>query len=339
MSTSTAPWVKVLTIGFGRSSLDFALAVVTVTATVIAVLLDAPTMVRAPLAFVLVFGLPGYVLTVALFPAGDDVLASDDATDTETRGISTIDRTVLSVGLSLGLVVCTGLATELSPAPISTEPLVNAVAGLTLATIPVAFYRRRQVPSDARFEPFGASESGEAPGRGGHRRLHLLHIVVAASILFAVGAVAYAPGPGSADGGTTELYFQSNAADSAGEAAYPINMTRGSRETVTLGVGNHEGESISYAVAGQLRPIDNESAGSTELVRQRIPVQTVTVPAGERRAVTTSVTPQAAGRYRLSYDLYKESPPERPRPDDAYREVHLHIDVQKPASAGPGPER
>lgn len=333
MSTSTAPWRKILTIGCGRSSLDLSLVVVTVTATVLAVLLDAPTMVRAPLAFVFVFVLPGYVLTMALFPAGHGALAPDDATTAERPGISPIDRVVLSVGVSLASCVFAGIAVELSAIPIATESLLDALAGLTLATVPVAFYRRRQVPSEVRFEPFGASESGDAQNHGWAHHFDPLRIVVAASILFAGGAVAHAAGPGSSPAGTTELYFQSHAGGAATESAYPINMTRGQPETVTLGVGNHEGEAVSYAITGQLQPTENRTAGSVEMVHQRIPVQTVTVPAGETRTLTTSVTPRAAGRYRLSYALFKGNTSGQPGPEEAYREVHLKIDVQEPATA------
>lgn len=317
----------VLSIDGRRSSTDLVAVAVVLAATVSAVALDAPTVIRAPLAFVVVFIAPGYTLALALFPVGESSLGGSQQEVARGDGISVLDRLVLTIGLSLSIVVLIGLAIESLPIPITTETLLGGLVGVIGGTIPVAHYRRQQVPMADRFTPFSASNP-QSSGSTGSSGLDALSVLLAVSVLFAGGALAYSAGTASDDAGVTEFYFLPESGDGGTAAAgYPTNFTADQETELAVAVGNHEGERVNYTIVGQLQAVEIRN-GSLE-VRQRSRVVTANVSVGpnETRTVNTTVTPQDVGEYRLVFLLYEGDVPDQPRQENAYREIHLWTSV------------
>ena len=325
MTRSLPSSTDVITLGFGRASADLAAVVATLTATMIAVQMNGPPVVRAPLAVLVVFLLPGYTLSIALFPAGESTLGDRSTRDTED-GISLLDRAVLSVGLSLGLVVLVGLVVDALPVRIAAESLLWGVVTLTGATVPVAHFRRRRVPVADRYTPIPTASPGSSVARSGG--LDVLSVALALSVVFAGSAMAYSVGGATDQDDVTELYFLTESADGelvTGE--YPTTLTAGAATNLTLAVENREGEGIEYHVVGQLQRVTGQRNDSVVQSRQRVFAERMTVDAGERATLGTTIQPDRAGRYRLAVLLYVGDVPDRPRMDNAYREIHLWIRV------------
>ena len=89
------------------------------------------------LAFVLFF--PGYALVVALFPRKGD--------------LRSIERLVLSFGLSIAVVASIGLALSYTPWGIRLHPVMFSLLGFIIILAAVAWYRRRRLSSGERFAP------------------------------------------------------------------------------------------------------------------------------------------------------------------------------------------
>ena len=80
---------------------------------------------RNVLGVIFVLWLPGYAFTKAFFPVTMPI-------KTSTEGLETIERIVLSLGLSITLVSMVGLILYYSPWGINLEPVVLSLLGLTL---------------------------------------------------------------------------------------------------------------------------------------------------------------------------------------------------------------
>ena len=319
MSTQTRPWVRVLTLG-GRSAVDLTMVGLLVLTTILSVYLNAPVLVRTPLAILLVFFAPGYVASIVLFPAGAPATAVSKQRSVDGEAITTTDRLILSVGASLTIVIGIGLAIELSPALITAETIVDALGLVILAALPVAHYRRQQLPDQERFSPFGTVTSLGAHNPLRRPALDLLSIVLVVSLVFAGGAIAYSLGGSTGAGGVTEFYF---ADAETGSDAYPTNMTVGERETLTLGIGNQEGKDVDYRIVGHLDRLERSNGSLIVADTRHLGNRTVSVSAGETRSVTTPVTPRTEGEYRLVYSLYREDGAS----EDPYRQIHLRVHV------------
>jgi len=86
---------------------------------------------RYVLGSIFVLWLPGYTLIKALFP---------------TKELDNIERTALSIGMSLALVPITGLLLNCTPWGIRTVPITLSLLALTVMLATVAIIRERQAP-------------------------------------------------------------------------------------------------------------------------------------------------------------------------------------------------
>ena len=82
---------------------------------------------------IFVLFLPGYVTVQALFPTG--------------RGLDSIERFALSVGLSLAIAPLIGLALNYTPWGVRLDPIMVSLSLFTLAVAAAAAYRRRKAAS------------------------------------------------------------------------------------------------------------------------------------------------------------------------------------------------
>jgi uncharacterized protein DUF1616 len=109
-------------------------ALLWVAAAVAAVLLDAPTAVRAALGVPLVLLLPGFALVSAFLPAGAPAM----------------QRLVLAVSSSIALVIGTALALAAAGADLDQTSWIAALGGVTAALLVVAIVRWRPAEAPRR---------------------------------------------------------------------------------------------------------------------------------------------------------------------------------------------
>lgn len=322
MPSDNSPSSQLAILSTDRYATDMYLVAIVLAAAVVAVALELPPTVRGLFTVLLVFAVPGYVLSIALFPRGDVSLASVAWRERDDGGISLLDRLVLTIGLSVSIVVLLGILLDISPAPLTESSRLVALVAVTVVTIPLANYRRRSARVENRFAPLEGGSSGGVRARAG--TLDVLSVLLALSVLFAGAAVAYSIETAGDDTGVTEFYFQSDA-----EGEYPTEFVVDADRTVALGIENREGETMTYTVVGELQRVDEVDGELVVQASQRVSGETITLANGETRGLDATVTPQATGTYRLTFLVYRGDAPDDPRIDSAYREVHIWITVSE----------
>jgi uncharacterized membrane protein len=387
-------WRAMLPAPVRRLPADLAAVAAFVLATVGAVLL--PVVSETPLRIVLglpfVLFVPGYALVAALFPErgpdragterddagsatgdGDDAgSATGDGDDAaphaaDEGGIDGIERVALSFGTSIAVVPLIGLVLNFTPFGIRLVPIVASLSAFTLGATAVAAQRRWSLPPGDRFRvPYrewlraGRSELFEPEDRTDAA----LNVLLAASVLLAVGSVGYAVAVPKQGEAFTELYLLTETDD--GELVaddYPTEFVRGEAQSLVVGIGNQEHEPVNYTVVVELQRVEVRTvsngtdgppgggAGTGDATATATPVNRTVVEVLEERRVTTfrtrlehnrtwqlrhEVAPRMTGeRLRLAYLLYEGPAPPEPTVDNAYREVHLWVNVSEPG-AGTG---
>jgi uncharacterized membrane protein len=294
---------------------------------------DSP--IRVVVGLVMVLVLPGYAVVAALFPEApgpNDGVASDVADDEGGGTIDGIERAALSVALSIPVVALVGLALSLTPAGVRLESVLPAITVLTLGATWVAARRRAALAPHRRFRvPYREwlaipRRAFIAPERRADR---VLNVVLALSILLAMGAVTYAVAAPNEGEAFSALYLLSE--NDTGDLVaddYPTNFTVGETRPLTVGIENHEHESVNYTVVGLLERVRVNGTEATVLESARIDRFSVRLADNNTYRSTRSVRPTITGeRVRLAYLLYREQPPEDPGMANAYRSVDLWIDV------------
>ena len=328
---------------------DLAAVVALVAVTLLAVFLpgvrDTPLRVVLGLPFVLF--LPGYAFIAALFPeAGEPPATRNPDEEYERpvteRGIDGIERVALSFGLSIAVVPLIGLVLNFTPWGIRLVPIMVAVSGFTVVATAVAARRRRTLPADERFAvPYerwlaAANEEFFHPDT---RADAALNVLLALSVVLATASVAYAvavPKPGEQ---FTEFYVLTE--DEDGELVaddYPTELTRGESRSIVVGIGNQEHEAVDYTVVVELQRVRFEE-GANNTTRVEVLEETElrrfhpTVEHNETWHRPYNVTPTLTGeRLRLAFLLYRGGAPAEPTVDDAYRELHLWVNVSEPSA-------
>jgi uncharacterized membrane protein len=322
---------------------------------------DSPVRVVVGLAFVLF--VPGYAFVAMLFPeaggppagragqeadtsagaAGDDGPEETDGNPVPDeavgpagdRGIDGLERVALSFGLSIAVVPLLGLALNFTPFGIRLVPIVVTLGGFTAASTAVAAWRRRQLPSAERFRvPYRAwlaaarREVLDPPTRLDAA----LNVALAVAVLLAASSVVYAVAVPPQGEQFTELYLLTE--DEDGELVadgYPDSFTPGESESLYVGVGNHEHETVEYTVVVQLQRVEGEGNDSRVTDRERLDTFTATVAHNETWTAERSLTVDGdvtGEDLRLSFLLYEGDPPAAPTRANAYRDVHLWVDVE-----------
>lgn len=329
---------------------------------------ETPLRIVVGLPFVLF--LPGYAFIAALFPeAGESPVDADapkdeadpDPSEAETvdaddaaggpvgsddrSGIDGIERVALAFGTSIAIVPLLGLGLNFTPWGIRLTPIMVTVAGFTLAATAVAARRRWALPVDERFSvPYQEwIESGRSELLEPETRMDgVLNVLLVASVLLAVGSVAYAVAVPPQGEQFSEFYLLTE--DEDGELVadgYPTDFVRGESASVVAGIGNNEYERTNYTVVIELQEVEavngtNVSEGEplnstneTPVVdRQRLGKLSATLEHNETWQQSHELTPTMTGEnLRVQYLLYRGDPPVEPTRENAYRSLHLWVDV------------
>lgn len=302
------------------------------------------SLLRTLLVIPLVLFFPGYALLEALFPerssdAQNERPDSDPTTRAATAGsrlvgLDGLERFVLAIVVSLGLVPLVAFVINYTPYGLRLGPVMTAVAGVTLALSVLGFVRRLRLPAERRRSGslvrapatlwsryvVGEADGGRTrrpliPRTGAHRLFNVLLVV---SLLTLVGSVGYAAvTPPGDDTGFTEAYLvtQTDTGEYTSEEL-PNEFTAGESRQLSVALGNHEHERVTYTVVAAL--------DGTELSRVE-----ATVAAGETGYVEREITPQQTGdSVPLQFFVYKGDAPDTPTPETAYRTVSLWVTIQ-----------
>ena len=249
------------------------------------------------------------------------------------RGIDGIERVALSFGLSIAVVPLIGLALNFTPWGIRLVPILVSVSGFTILCAVAAAYRRWELPPEERFavpyrdwletartEVFEPNDRTDAA----------LNIALACSILLAFGAVGYAivvPPQGEQ---FTEFYLLTE--DDNGDlvaAGYPTELSVGEPADLVVGVENNEHRTVEYTVVIELQAVSTETNETVIEERTELDRFETTLDHDEVWQHSHDVRPTFAGEnLRLQYLLYEGEPPAEPTTENAYRDLHLWIDVE-----------
>ena len=333
-----------------------AVVVLTNLAVFLPVVNDSPIRVVVGLVFVLF--VPGYAFIAALFPeAGEPPTGTDDDDETtenglQDRGIDGIERTALSFGLSIAVVPLIGLVLNFTPFGIRLVPILVSISGFTVITTVVAAVRRWELPEEERFRvPYHewlASGKSElfAPDSTADATLNVLLVV---AIVLATSSVVYAVAVPQQGEQFTEFYvLTENETGDLVAADYPEELVAGQPEPIHVGVENNEYETIEYTVVVQLQEVELEEGQTPTAGQNNTTVTTVvvtdraeldrystTVPHNESdiRRHNLSVDAGTASEFegqdrRVKFLLYRDEVPAQPTADNAYRDLHLWVEVR-----------
>lgn len=280
---------------------------------------------------------PGYALSAALFPrerAGGFTGLDGRIDDAGT--VTVVERLVLAVGLSVCLVPLLGIGLSYAPTGVRPAALLAVVGYATVTLVSIAVARRAMVAPENRFNPRFVVSLVAAANRLGTRaaRGPTIRAESVLSALVIVGLIAAASGIGVAVIGAgegerfTEFYLVTEDPETGEYVAggYPEEIGPGASETVHVGITNREGERTDYTVVVLLQRLDE--GGVAE--QRTLDSFTATLAPGETRREPHRISPELTGEeLRVTYLLYVGSSPpdERPGADNAYRSVHIWIDV------------
>lgn len=113
---------------------------------------EHPSVVDLIFALPLVFALPGYALTEALFKRSSEPItpSPQQARPRRERPFHGSDRFILSIGLSLSLDIVGGLLLNVLPAGLDALSWTALLSILTIVFSGIALYRRRDTPVNAQ---------------------------------------------------------------------------------------------------------------------------------------------------------------------------------------------
>jgi uncharacterized membrane protein len=282
----------------------------------------------------LLFFAPGYALVSLLFPGAtpDDTATNRTTAVVRQHGLTGGERAALGFGLSVALLPILGVAVAASPWPLAPSTVLLSVAGLAAGLALLGAIRRLRRPADRRFSlPIRAwiGDARRAVSEGSAADT-ALDIGLAAAVIVAVAAVGYAvAAPGPEPGYTSVSLLSQNETGKFVADDYPQNFQSGEGRPLVVELTNEERSRTDYSVVVELQRVRQADDGGAEVLEERkLATFTPTVESGETWRTTHEVTPTMTGEdLRLVYLVYKGEPPEEPTTENAYRHVHVWIDV------------
>ena len=300
------------------------------------VLLNITDILRVILGLPFILFIPGYVLIFALFP-----------TKKIDKGIDIIERIALSFGLSIAIVPLIGLGLNYTPWGIRLEPILLSIFIFIIGIGTIAIYRWIKTNPNERFN---ISFNISLP-KHENRLDQALTVILIISILIAVVALVYVIVIPKTGEKFTEFYILG----SKGFAdEYPNNLTIDEKATITIGIVNHEYETINYTIEIWLinqTNIYNESTNENETIYNHmyyidkiqtrlnhtpIDIENTWKPQWE---YNQSFSIDKKGNFKLAFLLFKETTEEynknidykeiaKEKINNSYRDTHLWIQVK-----------
>jgi uncharacterized membrane protein len=298
---------------------------------------------RTALALPLLFVVPGYVLLAMLFPRlnrPDPATASPLVADRSSslplnnRGIDGVERGILSLGVSFVLAPLLAVTYASLPIPFAPATAVTVAAGFVLLGIAVAAVRRAAVPREERFSLAVSAYIARArAGLTGTTKIDAgLNVLLAISVVVGLSAVGYAA-VNPLDGTRYTQVSLLSETDSGDLVAgnYPDEFVRGEPQPLTVSITNREDARQTYEVVVVVQRVRQNAGTPTVVEQRRVDDFSLAVDAGETTRIEHAAqSPISGENLRLAYLVYDDAPPDRPTTENAYRYVHLWIDVSEP---------
>lgn len=301
--------------------------------------------IRVGAALVLLFVLPGYALTTAVFPARAPGRTTERGFAARATGLldreleepaaaalTDGERLALAFGLSVALTPLFGLVAQLLAGGIRLVPLGLLVDGFVLLSLAVGVVRRRSVPVEHRYTVSvagGRDRLGSfvSPGSDGPDVLSVALVVV---ILVSLGSFSFALVAPQQGATYTELSVLSSTESGTYESInYPTEMSLGANETLKTVVENHEARAVNYTLVIAFQRLDGDGVAtvrSSSTASKR-------VDAGGTWEFEHQVQAQLDGEdLQVAYYLYRGSPPADVSQETAYRYVSFRTTVGDGAS-------
>lgn len=290
---------------------------------------------------------PGYVLSLVLFPAADgatvdesesrdattDADGSDRPEGTEIESIGALKRLGFAAGASFVFVAVVGTAISLAGVGEQVPTTILVVSVVTLVGIPVVLRRRAELPPAARFRvSLRTSTVSSALFRSDSRADLALTLLFVTMLLLAAGSVGYAVTTPKEKGTFTEFYLlTTNQTGDLVADDYPTEFVAGEPRPIVVGVDNQEYEPVSYTIIVELQNVRLENDRTVVLERERLQQFSPTVSHNDTWLQYHQIEPEMTGtRLRLTYLLYRDAPPATPTTENAYRDLRLWINVTAP---------
>lgn len=191
---------------------------------------NAPESLRVILGLPFILFIPGYLLVFALFP-----------TRKTDHGIDTLERLVLSFGLSIAVVPLIGLLLNYTPWGIRLEPILFSLLFFIIGIGLVGIYRWNNTPPEHRFT-ITLELSLPTQQNKTDKALTLILIIVIIIVLASLVYVITLPKTGET---FTEFYLLGPLGKAEG---YPRNLSTQQEASVIIGVANHEQRLINYTI-------------------------------------------------------------------------------------------
>ncbi len=252
---------------------------------------------RIAIGLIFVIFFPGYALIAALFP--------------RRHTLGGIERLALCLGLSIVVAAVIGFALNFTPWGIRLYPIIISLLSFILIMAIIAWYRRRRLPPEERFEiRFGLPFRSLLHGWTSQRQLNkLLGILLAIAIIGVVGILIYMVAVPRVGEQFTEFYLL----NLEGKAEnYPHELIQGGEGRIIIRIVNREHETTIYRVGITIdgekqREIGPISLGHEERWEQEV----------------VFVAARAGPDQKVEFLLYKGTDPE------PYQGLHLWIDVKE----------
>jgi len=306
------------------------LGLVALTTLVVSLPVVRETHLRVVVSIPFLLFVPGYALVAALYPE-----ASRDGKEGETfsgHPLTGLERAVLSLGSSVALVPLVGFTLNFTPWGIVLIPMLVGISLFTIICVAVAVKRRLALKPDRRF---GVSPSAWYRSLTNgfltteSRTDTMLNVALAVVLLFVMTSVGYALVDQQMGEQYTELYLLTRSPDGTLVADnYPTELVASGGQPLTVGVRNHEHEPSNYTIVTELQRVESENGSTTVLEEERLDSYSITLAANETDRQERTMTPTLVGdRLRMVFLLYRGEAPADPRVDNAYRWVHLNVNV------------
>lgn len=287
---------------------------------------------------------PGYALVSALLPQRTsrvpERLPVPGFRREEPVAISGLERVVSSIAVSVILVPSIGFLLHYTQWGIRPATMVPAVAAATVGLSVVAVIRRFRLPPDQRFAvaslalPQRLNDWVREPDRSVYTALNVFVVV---SLVVAVAGIGIAAATSTNGERYTELSVLGVDQDTGAAVAdeYPQSLAPGEEATVRVGIENREAGARTYTVVAQLQRLDNDGGEARVVEQSEIDRFDAGLQRGESVERTRTVEPTMEGDgLRIAYLLYVDEPPASPTAENAYRSVHIWVDVGQPNATG-----
>ena len=296
--------------------------------------------VRIVLALPLICFLPGYALVSVLYPGepDDDYRPFDEGKTGLSnpllfvRGLEPIERLVLSVTFSVALVPAITLITTVTPRGVTLEPVLSGIALLTVALAVAAIVSRYRCAPTRRYSPSLATvlpvftRNRNTAFSGPNPRPFNVAIALCFVLLLASAGFALANPP--EHDGFTEFSVETEPVSGDVETVYESTYTQGETTELPVSITNHEHEDRTYTTVVLLERVSDDDGDVTVEERDELTRDETSVEDGATGEQTLEITPTMQGDdLRLTVLLYEDEPSGTPDADDAYRSIHLPIEV------------